>query len=82
MADCSIGRALQLNRRPTYSSTYYFSYVTTQSRRSPVSQHCWPSPRMHWLMMWVSAVVGAWRWTRGPRGGPTVPYKGYRDCDW
>eukprot|EP00940_MAST-03C_sp_MAST-3C-sp2_P003062 g3062.t1 len=58
--DLSLTGAAKLNAKGTYKTTYYFSYVTRQTDRRLVTNHHWPSPQMHWLVMWISACVGAW----------------------
>ena len=58
--DLSVKGAIKLNKKGSFKSTYYFSYVTRQTERRLVTGHHWPTPQMHFAVMWISACVGAW----------------------
>ena len=74
--DLSVKGAMKLNKMGSFKSTYYFSYVTRQTERRLVTAHHWPTPQMHFAVMWISACVGAWE----PQGPP--PYPNFKASEW
>ena len=66
---------MKLNKMGSFKSTYYFSYVTRQTERRLVTAHHWPTPQMHFAVMWISACVGAWE--QGP-----PPYPNFKASEW
>jgi triacylglycerol esterase/lipase EstA (alpha/beta hydrolase family) len=61
----------------TYPETYYFSYITEQTFKGPVTGHYYPSPKMNPVMLSLSTYIGRKRFAQVP-----VPINGFTDEDW
>ena len=64
-------------RWKTYPDTYYFSYITEQTFRGPVSGHYYPNPKMNPVMLSASTYIGRKRFARAP-----IPLAEFRSEDW